>query len=216
MFENFLSIVNSHFHATPKNPDGSMLYSTTFYNIVVIQYNSEKELFIMKKAIAQIIEKLPCLKKHVQSNENLFMRQQALNELSNDVEKTFIQLVWFFEKPEQNQFELNLLYQHLNGKWLNFALETITLYFRQDTFLLPNPTDSVIISDDYLDQNGASRFLAKKGLSNFPQSKIATYIQRGTFPREDILIAGKKFWKIKTIEDYAADQLEKRNSYRTK
>jgi len=54
-----------------------------------------------------------------------------------------------------------------------------------------------------------------KGLDNFSQRKIATYIQRGTFPKDDLLIAGKKFWKIKTIKDYAAVQLEKRNSYRT-
>lgn len=170
----------------------------------------------MKKATAQIIEKLPCLKKHVHSNENLFLREQSLNELSNDVEKTFLQLVWFFENPEDEHFELKLLYQHLDGEWLNFALQMITFYFREDTFLIPNPTDSVIISDDYLDQNGASRFLADKGLNNFPQSKIATYIQRGTFPKEDLLIAGKKFWKVKTIEDYAADQLERNKFYRTK
>ncbi|PWA09241.1 hypothetical protein DCC39_13330 [Pueribacillus theae] len=170
----------------------------------------------MKKATVQILEKLPCLKKYVCLKKNLSL-QQAMNELSNEVEKTFIQLIWFFENPEDHPFELNLLHHHLDGEWLKFALEMITFYFREDTFLLPKPTDSVIITNDYLDQSGASRFLSEKGLNNFPQRKIATYIQRGTFPKEDLLISGKKFWKVTTIEDYAADQLKKKNSsYRTK
>lgn len=165
----------------------------------------------MKKATSVIIEKIPSLKKHVTAEQNMLMRQHALNELTNDVERTFIELIWFFEEPEVNNFDLKLLYERLDNDWLKFAIDVIGFYFREDTYLIQNSTDSVIVSDDYLDQNGASRYLESKGLGNFPQNKIATYIYRGKFPKEDLLISGKKFWLTSTMDKYALEQLEKKN-----
>lgn len=163
----------------------------------------------MKKATEIIVEKFPSLKEHVNAYENMFTRQQALDSLDDDIERTFIQLVWFFEDPDNNDFDLRNLYNKLENEWLIFALDVISFYFKTDTYLIQNPTESVIYLNDYVDQNGASRYLESKGLA-FPQGKIATYILRGKFPKEDLLVAGKKFWKVSTIDKYASEQLEKR------
>lgn len=158
----------------------------------------------MKKATSLVIEKLPILKDHIKADENMLVRQHALDGLDNEVERTFLKLIWFFEKPGSNDFDLKNLYMQLKDEWLVFALDVIDFYFKEDTYLIQESTDLVLISDDYLDQNGASRYLESKGL-NFPQGKIATYILRGKFPREDLIISGKKFWRKSTIDKYASE-----------
>lgn len=157
----------------------------------------------MKKATSLVIEKLPILKDRIKADENMLVRQHALDGL-DEVERTFLKLIWFFEEPESNDFDLKNLYMQLKDEWLVFALDVIDFYFKEDTYLIQESTDSVLISDDYLDQNGASRYLESKGL-NFPQGKIATYILRGKFPREDLIISGKKFWRKSTIDKYASE-----------
>lgn len=175
-----------------------LLYSTT-----------EGRRLKLKKATSLIIEKMPFLKKHVQADENMLVRQHALDMLDDEVERTFLQLIWFFEEPDINDFDLKILYRYLENEWLAFALDVINFYFKEDTYLIQENTDSVLIIDDYLDQSGASRYLEEKGLQNFSQSKIATYIHRGTFPREDLLISEKKFWRTNTLDKYANEQLNK-------
>jgi hypothetical protein len=157
----------------------------------------------MKKATSIVIEKFPSLKKHIEAEKNMLVRQHSLDELESEVEKVFLQLVWFFEEPEINDFDLKNLYLQLENEWLVFALDVINYYFKKDTYLIQENIDSVLVSDDYLDQSGASRYLEEIGLKNFSQSKIATYIYRGTFPKEDLLISGKKFWRTNTLDKYA-------------
>jgi hypothetical protein len=156
----------------------------------------------MKKATSLIIEKMPYLEKHVQADHNMLVRQHALDALDDEIERTFLQLIWFFEEPKINDFDLKNLYRHLENDWLVFALDVIDFYFKEDTYLIQESSDSVLVSDDYLDQSAASRYLEAKGL-HFPQGKIATYILRGTFPKEDLIISGKKFWRKNTMDNYA-------------
>lgn len=163
----------------------------------------------MKKATSLIIEKMPYLEKHVQADHNMLVRQHALDALDDEIERTFLQLIWFFEEPKINDFDLKNLYRHLENDWLVFALDVIDFYFKEDTYLIQESSDSVLVSDDYLDQSAASRYLEEIGLQNFSQSKIATYIYRGTFPKEDLLISGKKFWRTNTLDKYANEQLNK-------
>lgn len=40
-----------------------------------------------------------------------------------EVEAVFLRLAWFFEAPEQESFNIGLLYHHLENEWLEFALE---------------------------------------------------------------------------------------------
>jgi hypothetical protein len=155
----------------------------------------------MKKATKKIIEMFPYLREHI--GDNPCENQQTLN----NIDKTFLQLISFFENPEKEHCDLNMFYANLEGDWLQFAIEMISLYFRKDTYLIPELTESIIISDDYVDQSSASRLLAKKGVKNFTQSKIATYIGRNKFPKEDLVVAGKKFWKTSTIDKYAINLL---------
>lgn len=157
----------------------------------------------MKKATLEILDKFPYLKKHVHAHENMLARQQVIHSLENDIDETFIELIWFFQNPEKNDFDLKRLYKTLSGDWLLFALEVIHLFFKDDLYLINGSLDSVIFSDDYVDQAGASRHLISEGFESYTQNKIATYIYRGVFPKPDLIVANKKFWKKTTISNYA-------------
>lgn len=157
----------------------------------------------MKKAIALIVDKIPSLEKHLNSNHSMLLRKQALDEVEEPLNAVFLELIWFFENPEEANFDLKWLYNELSDDWLSFALNAIELFFKEDTYLIKEDTNSVIVSDEYLDQAGISRFLSDRGIENFPQNKIATYILRGKFPEPDMIISGKKFWNKTTIDKFA-------------
>lgn len=157
----------------------------------------------MKNASKLIIEKFPYLHEHINAHQNVLARQQVINDMDNQIEETFIELLWFFEDPNNNSFDLQVVYKTLNDDWLLFALEVIEVFFRNDLYLINKPLNSLIVTDDYVDQSGASRQLILNGLESYTQNKVATYIYRDTFPEPDLIISNKRYWKKSTISDYA-------------
>jgi hypothetical protein len=69
------------------------------------------------------------------AHESVELAADALQSLDY-VERTFLKLAWFFENPDNENFDLKTLYKHLDDDWLEWALELITLYFREDTYLI--------------------------------------------------------------------------------
>src|SRR5699024_1891361 len=186
-----------------------VLYNYLCYNCCTVQRINYKELLLkMKKSTKLIVEKFPYLKKHVNAHENVLARQQVLSEVESALDETFIELIWFFEDPDKNNFDLQKVYKTLSDEWLLFALDVIHVFFKDDIYLIKESLESIIVSDDYVDQAGASRQLIESGLETYTQNKIETYIYRGTFPKEDLLISGKKFWRKSSIEDYAEKNKE--------
>ncbi|MDQ1005373.1 hypothetical protein QFZ28_005951 [Neobacillus niacini] len=45
--------------------------------------------------------------------------EEAMKGLK-EVDEVFLRLTWYFEAPEQESFNIGLLYHHLENEWLEF------------------------------------------------------------------------------------------------
>lgn len=169
---------------------------------------------IMKTtASKKIIESFPILEEHVPSNESVILSDQILSKL-NEVEQVFLRLIWFFENPEKENFNIEVLYKHLDNEWLEFALECIHTFFLQDTYLIKQPNHSIITDGDcYLTQSRFADYLSENGLK-YDRSKLNMYVKRGIAPKADVIIGATNFWHVKTCEAFLKKQLAKQ--YTTK
>src|SRR5207253_2913317 len=114
-----------------------MLTKSTFYFMIILTKSTVGDK--MKRSTKRIMEMFPKLKGKLKAYENITLAEEALKGL-NDVEATFLKLAFFFEEPESGNFNLGLLYKHLDNGWLEFALELMVQFFREDTYLIQQPT----------------------------------------------------------------------------
>lgn len=133
----------------------------------------------------------------------------------NHVEATFLKLAWFFEEPEHENFNIGLLYHHLDGEWLELALELVTQFFKEDTFLIQQPTFSIIREgkDHFYNQKQFADFLSESGL-NYDKRKLNVYYNRGKLPKADVLLTGKPYWNRSTVEDFCEQEKSRKKSNR--
>ncbi|KAA0781257.1 hypothetical protein [Bacillus sp. BPN334] len=156
----------------------------------------------MSKTIGLLLNAYPDLEDKMNAYENVFMHDEALHALESEEERTFLRLLWFFKNPKENSFDINLLYQHLIGEKLAFALDLIAHYFRNDTYLLQGSSHKLILSStEYFSQSEFARELINAGL-DYTQAKVATYRKRGKFVEEDVNISGVPYWSKVTVENY--------------
>ena len=156
----------------------------------------------MKRSTKRIIEKFPKFKRKLKAYENILSVEEAMNGLTG-VEAVFLKLAWFFEDPEQESFNIGLLYHHLDNEWLEFALELMSQFFREDTYLIQNPTHSILreTPDDYFNQKQFADFLSEHGL-NYDKRKLNVYYSRGKIPKADIELSGTPYWSKSTVEKF--------------
>ncbi|MDX5917502.1 hypothetical protein [Bacillus cereus group sp. BfR-BA-01026] len=156
----------------------------------------------MSKTIGLLLNSYPWLEDKLNAYENVFTHDEALRSLETEEERTFLKLIWFFENPKENSFDINLLYQNLVGERLAFALDLIASYFRNDTYLLQGTGHNLILSStEYVNQSEFARELINAGL-DYTQAKVATYRKRGKFAEEDVVISGVPYWSRATVENY--------------
>lgn len=159
----------------------------------------------MKSATKRIIESFPVLKKHLLTEELPTNGDSKLNQ----VEQVFLQLARFFENPNKEAFNLAVFYKDLDNEWLEFGLELIHRYFTDGTYLIKNPTHSIITDGDYyMNQTRFADYLKENGL-NFDRAKLSMYIKRGIVPQADITISGTKYWERLTCENFLEEQMLK-------
>ena len=141
--------------------------------------------------------------------ENIDLVEEALKGLTN-VEATFLKLALFFEEPESRNFNLGLLYKHLDNGWLEFALELVVQFFREDTYLIQKPTFFILrkTNGDYFNQKQFADFLSKHGL-NYDKRKLNVYYSRGKLPKADIEFSGTPYWSISTVEEFCEQEKER-------
>ena len=165
----------------------------------------------MKKIIRSIIEKFPMLEDKLLAHEDIELDADALKSL-DQVQCTFLKLACFFENPDHEHFDLNTLYQHLEGDWLDWALELITRYFREDTFLIKKPTFSIVKENDsnYLNQSQFANFLTENGLK-YDRAKVKNYYDRGRIPTADLIVSGTKYWMKSTVQQYCQQEQRRLN-----
>jgi protein involved in sex pheromone biosynthesis len=155
----------------------------------------------MKKATRKIVEKFPLLEERLNDYENLFLSEQSLMKL-DEVQATFLKLAWFFEAPDKEGFDLGHLYKRLDNDWLEFALELITDYFREDTYLIKHPSYCLVKNgSEYLSLSQFADYLSKEGL-NYGRQKLNLYYDRGKVPNPDLFVGGVKYWSVSTVENF--------------
>lgn len=159
----------------------------------------------MRKTTSKVVEMFPALEKHIPDYDSVLLEQQTLNQF-NDVEQVFLKLIWFFENPNEYNFNLFDLYRSLDDDWLSFALECIVSFFENDTYLLKETQFSLVKeSNDYLNQTRFADFLNEhKSLhgKNFSRAMLNSYLNRGIIPEPDLELAGTKYWLKETCEEY--------------
>jgi hypothetical protein len=96
-----------------------------------------------------------------------------------------------------------LLYHHLEDEWLEFALELMVQFFREDTYLIQKPTFSILRepTDNYFNQKQFADFLSENGL-HYDKRKLNVYYSRGKLPKADIELAGTPYWSKYTVEGF--------------
>lgn len=160
----------------------------------------------MKKSTKRIIEIFPNFERKLKAYKNILLVEEAMKGL-NKVEATFLKLAWFFEEPEHENFNIGLLYQHLDGEWLELALELMTQFFKEDTYLIQQPTISIIREgkDHFFNQTQFADFLFENGL-NYDKRKLNVYYSRGKLPKADVSLAGKPYWNRSTVESFCKQE----------
>ena len=79
------------------------------------------------------------------------------------------------------------------------ALELITLYFREDTYLIKKPSFSIVKDNDsnHLNQSQFAEFLTGNGLK-YDRAKVKNYYDREIIPTADVIVSGTKYWMRST------------------
>lgn len=159
----------------------------------------------MKKATSKVIKEFPHLKEFLPNSESVLLEQQTLDKL-NDTEQVFLKMIWFFERPHDNNFNLYDLLQYIDKDWVSFALECIFIYFEKDTYLVDNPTFSVVTEDStYYNQSDFVNYLndnKDKHKRSFSRPMLNVYLKRGNIPSPDLVIADTKYWLKETCTAY--------------
>ena len=131
-------------------------------------------------------------------------------QLSNPVEHIFLQLALFFEHPEEVHFDLACLYKDLDNNRIEWALELINQFFREDTFLIQNPSSTMVKEEDsdYLNLTQFAQFLTEKGL-RYDRKKVNLYYERGKIPQPDSWIGGFRYWSRETATMYLEQEMKR-------
>jgi hypothetical protein len=159
----------------------------------------------MKKTTGRIVESFPEFEGKLNAYENIELIEEALKGL-DETQETFLKLAWFFENPEHENFNIGYLYRYLDNDWLEFALELITEYFREDTYLIRKPSYSLIKDgSDYLSLSQFADYLSEQGL-RYDRQKLNLYYDRGKVPEPDLVIGGIKYWSIKTVQSFGESE----------
>ncbi|MEH6908902.1 hypothetical protein [Neobacillus drentensis] len=164
----------------------------------------------MKRTTKRIIEIFPNLEEKISKQENVKLADEVLPSL-DPVKRTFLKLACFFEDPEEVNFDLASLYKELDNDWLELAVELITQFFREDTYLIQKPSYSIIKDgSDYLNLSQFAGYLTERGLK-YDRQKVNLYYVRGSIPQPDLIVGGTKYWHESTAETYYKQEKSRLN-----
>lgn len=161
----------------------------------------------MAYATGVVLQYFPMLKDHIPNGDSALLTDDSLSKL-NPTQQTFLRLIWFFEKPNEANFNLESLYKELDEDWIEFALEAVYTFFKKDTYLLQQ-SQSMLVKEDseFLNQSQFARYLSDQGL-NYSRKKFNVYLSRGKLPKPDLTVSGTPYWELITCESFVKE-LEK-------
>ena len=149
----------------------------------------------MKNATKEILAKYPNLELYVETKE-VKTDWKSLNEH----EKALASLSRCFEYGET--FDLNRIFKEMEPDWIPFALEQLSTFFYEDTYLAKTQKP-LIIKDpgDLLNQSDFALLMREHG-NNTDAKKIHMSRKRGKLPKETIMISGKPYWIREEVQRY--------------
>ena len=156
------------------------------------------------------------MKKSVEMIYNQYPHLEKYDMTKNDVERDRVlyALTRFFLYPDTEYFDLKTLYVCLENQDLQLALNAIQTFFSQDTYLLREDVEPMILQPEQnplMNQKGFVDLLVEHGL-NFDKSKLNVYKNRGLLPIPSLYISGKPYWYKSQILKY----IQKNKSSETK
>jgi len=165
----------------------------------------------VKIATQKIIERLPMLKDKIPNYDSVLLEERTLAELDK-TKQTFLKMIWFFEEPRKNDFNIGDIQTNVDPSWVSFALECIMTYFQKDTYLTEEPDFSLITDEtEYLSPSECAQHFTQNGL-DFSRQKFNVYVQRGNIPEPDLIIGDRKFWLKETCDAYLESNVNKQES----
>jgi hypothetical protein len=163
----------------------------------------------MKKSTRRVIETFPLLEQKLLEHGSNELEEEIPRPL-NQIQSTFLKLAIFFEKPESAYFDLAVLYKNLDDDWLEWALELITQFFREDTFLIKKPSFALIKDgSEFLNLSQFANYLTEQGVK-YDRQKVNLYLERGKIPEPDLLVGGTKYWSSSTVIKYCEKEKQRR------
>ena len=165
----------------------------------------------MQKSTAKIIDMFPQLEKYLPASDSTLLTDEVLNSLPK-TQQVFLKMAWFFENPEENNFNLETLYQSLDNDWLEFSLKCINDFFYKDTYLIMKPNYSLLVDgEEFYNQAEFADYLSKNLGTEYSKSKLSIYEKRGSAPGHDLQISQRKFWHKDTVHSFLENELKKIN-----
>lgn len=162
----------------------------------------------MKKSINLVYELYPNVRRKLENDNTITL---------NEKEEVFYKLALFFQSPEYS-FDLAILYERLDGEDLMNALNSITTFFKEDTYLLNDfktETYTVVKEGELYNQKMFSDYLVCQGFSTMIPKVLNVYYKRGKLPTPDLMIGNKPYWTKSKIEKFAEYlKKEKTNLYK--
>lgn len=144
---------------------------------------------------------------------------EKLNETDLDLsekEEVFYKLVLFFQSPEYQEFDLSILYEKLDGEDLRVALNSITIFFKKDTYLMDeSETFTIVKENEMFNQKMFSEYLIENGFPTMNNKALNVYYGRNQLPEPDLIIGNKPYWSKAKVENYAERlKIEKPHLYK--
>lgn len=146
----------------------------------------------MKNAIEMIYKQYPHLEAFDMTKNN-DERDRVLHALTR-----------YFLAPDVENFDLRELYTYLENQDLQLALNAIQTFFSQDTYLLQDEVEPMILQpkqNPLMNQKGFVELLVENGMK-FDKSKLNVYYSRDLLPAPALYIAGKPYWYKSQIMKY--------------
>lgn len=159
----------------------------------------------MKQSTQMVLESIPLLENYMKGDKK---KLEGLNQ----VETTFLNLIKFFENPDEYHFELNSMLENLSDEWLLLALNSINVFFAKDTYLIKSPSHSYIDGSDYLNQKDFVNYLNENG-EKYSEAKMSVYIKRNIIPEPDLIISDTRYWLKSTCKNFLRKLKEKGEGY---
>lgn len=143
-----------------------------------------------------------------------YLEKMDITKNNSERDEVLYSLLQFFLSPDNEHFDLQQLYLHLDNEDLLLALQSIQLFYSKDTYLLRKDIEPMILQPEdnpLMNQKDFVEVLVENGI-DFDRRKLNVYYNRGQLPSPALYISGKPYWYKSQILRYVRKKYKKDNS----